>query len=86
MLPIKVRVKRFNGEGPPFQFVNNSAPRFLMLLLTLFQFGIKTIAHIYNKYSKLKKFNYNPNEQVINKLAFKTKNENDKSGNGIGTA
>ena len=52
---IKVMVKRFNAEEPPFQFVHNSTPSFLLLLLllllTLFQFDIKAIAHIYNKYS-----------------------------------
>ena len=49
---INVMVKRFNGEEHPFQFVYNSAPSLLLLLLlTLFQFDIKAIAHIYNKYS-----------------------------------
>ena len=45
---IKVMVKGFDGEEPPFQFVYNSTPSLLLLLLllTLFQFDIKAIAHI----------------------------------------
>ena len=68
----------------------------LLFLLLIFQFAIKAIAYIYNKYGLLKpnnnnnnnnsKISYKCNKQLINKLLVKTKNQDDKYVNGIGAA